>query len=292
MKETTLYVPPEETSTRLVGKIKWFDGSLRYGFVNIPGAGDVYIHANNCECNTTCLHEGEIVTIQKKINPRKGKTEAHSLRLLVDEEDVSLLDRCIEGSDNTISIPAWFAKLRVIPEKDAITQISKSRDGIESCHSKYIQHLSATLLAAPEAIWLREKLPASTRIDLCLSLLKKDSDVDYSYAGLLKELVNCIFMSGRNDVVKWPCIPDTLIQNPAFAECVTHYLSKIPDGGRTGSICSIGQNSRSRIQAIINMPPALKALPSIFAILPSSEQSILCWDCTAEALRNYWPMTS
>jgi CspA family cold shock protein len=65
------------------GRVRWFDVIKGYGFIEPEdGGSDVFVHAQNVERSGLCrLVQGQTVTYDEMVDPRKGKPSAVNLRV-------------------------------------------------------------------------------------------------------------------------------------------------------------------------------------------------------------------
>ena len=65
------------------GTVKWFNGQKGYGFIQPDdGSKDVFVHVSAVErAGLSYLNEGQKVSFEVKIDPRRGKSSAENLRV-------------------------------------------------------------------------------------------------------------------------------------------------------------------------------------------------------------------
>lgn len=64
------------------GTVKWFNSTKGFGFIQPDdGATDVFVHISAVErAGLSSLNEGQKVSFELEMDPRKGKTSAVNLR--------------------------------------------------------------------------------------------------------------------------------------------------------------------------------------------------------------------
>lgn len=64
------------------GTVKWFNSTKGFGFIQPEdGAADVFVHISAVErAGLSSLNEGQKVSFELEMDPRKGKTSAVNLR--------------------------------------------------------------------------------------------------------------------------------------------------------------------------------------------------------------------
>ena len=65
------------------GTVKWFNGQKGFGFIQPnDGGNDVFVHISAVErAGLSGLAEGQKVSYEVKVDPRRGKSSAENLRV-------------------------------------------------------------------------------------------------------------------------------------------------------------------------------------------------------------------
>jgi len=65
------------------GTVKWFNGQKGFGFIQpSDGGNDVFVHISAVErAGLSGLAEGQKISYEVKVDPRRGKSSAENLRL-------------------------------------------------------------------------------------------------------------------------------------------------------------------------------------------------------------------
>jgi CspA family cold shock protein len=66
------------------GTVKWFNAQKGYGFIQPEeGGADVFVHISAVEhAGLSTLNEGQKVSFELRMDPKKGKSSAVELKLL------------------------------------------------------------------------------------------------------------------------------------------------------------------------------------------------------------------
>ncbi len=65
------------------GTVKWFNATKGFGFIQPDNGGnDVFVHISAVErAGLSTLNEGQKVSYEEKMDPKKGKASAENLRV-------------------------------------------------------------------------------------------------------------------------------------------------------------------------------------------------------------------
>ena len=65
-----------------VGTVKWFNSTKGYGFIQAESGGaDVFVHISAVErAGMSSLNEGQRVSYEEQLDPRRGKKSAENLK--------------------------------------------------------------------------------------------------------------------------------------------------------------------------------------------------------------------
>ena len=72
-----------EDSFMATGTVKWFNATKGFGFIQPDNGGnDVFVHISAVErAGLSDLKEGQKVSYEEKMDPKKGKASAENLRV-------------------------------------------------------------------------------------------------------------------------------------------------------------------------------------------------------------------
>jgi cold shock protein len=67
-----------------IGTVKWFNAQKGFGFIQPEGGGaDVFVHISAVErAGMGNLQEGQKISYETKVDPRRGKSSAENLKLV------------------------------------------------------------------------------------------------------------------------------------------------------------------------------------------------------------------
>ncbi len=65
-----------------IGTVKWFNATKGFGFIQPDNGGpDVFVHISAVErAGMTTLNEGQKVSYETKMDPKRGKSSAENLK--------------------------------------------------------------------------------------------------------------------------------------------------------------------------------------------------------------------
>lgn len=104
---------------RKIGKINWFGGHNRnthaindYGYIKCEDNADLFVHKKNILCSEDSLKSDVWVTFEVGIS--YGKYTAFKVKLLRDEEDMSLISECVNNENLDICTAVLLKYLKSI----------------------------------------------------------------------------------------------------------------------------------------------------------------------------------
>jgi cold shock protein len=67
-----------------IGTVKWFNAQKGFGFIQPEGGGaDVFVHISAVErAGMGNLQEGQKISYETKVDPRRGKSSAENLKVV------------------------------------------------------------------------------------------------------------------------------------------------------------------------------------------------------------------
>jgi cold shock protein len=73
----------EGTDSMATGTVKWFNGQKGFGFIAPDdGGSDIFVHISAVErAGLSGLAEGQKISYEVKVDPKRGKSSAENLRL-------------------------------------------------------------------------------------------------------------------------------------------------------------------------------------------------------------------
>jgi cold shock protein len=74
----------EETAYMMKGKVRWFDGTKGYGFIQPnDGSNDVFVHISAVQrAGMQGLNEGQKIALEVVPNPKTGRSSADKLQAM------------------------------------------------------------------------------------------------------------------------------------------------------------------------------------------------------------------
>src|ERR1043165_4739164 len=93
--------------SRITGKVKWFNNSKGYGFIEQPGSSDIFVHYSAIQGDGfKSLEEGQEVEFEVMQGPKDARQKRRSRSF---EIAFSLWYRTANGSDevSTICVSKW-----------------------------------------------------------------------------------------------------------------------------------------------------------------------------------------
>jgi len=64
------------------GTVKWFNGQKGFGFIQPDDGGNLFVHISAVErAGLSNLAEGQKVSFEVKVDPRRGKSSAENLQV-------------------------------------------------------------------------------------------------------------------------------------------------------------------------------------------------------------------
>jgi CspA family cold shock protein len=76
-------LPPAKGKNMATGTVKWFNGQKGFGFIQPDdGGSDVFVHVSAVErAGLSGLAEGQKISFEVKVDPKRGKSSAENLRV-------------------------------------------------------------------------------------------------------------------------------------------------------------------------------------------------------------------
>jgi cold shock CspA family protein len=190
---------------REIGIVKWFGARDRrenvYGFIhNIEKDEDIYVGFQDIECESEMLKEGVVVSYQEKQQRQTNKKRAIQVRLIADETDSDVLQRCFQSQEVQIWLAVSSRYINSLSINTAIEKIEKKAEAVRDIYyrKRLIESIPDTVIYSLLAGNLRKLLlPEKKRLDILARLileneidLLKKYDIESEVEELLGSLDN------------------------------------------------------------------------------------------------------
>lgn len=139
---------------REIGIVKWFGNynsktgrNNDYGFIAREGKPDIYVHRTQINCPELALSEGTPVTFEVGINPQNDREQAIRLRLLAEETDIEIIERCARSRDRRLWKPVFKNYISTLSSDEYKILILEKITNISLVEKDYFIHY------LPEEVW-------------------------------------------------------------------------------------------------------------------------------------------